>query len=148
MFGCYVNILKLVCILNGELQRSHIKAEYKIQPPTAAALSQNNRTLPLTQRHNMTLEFRFSRTYPMQHFLFNTGKLGGSRRQVEREHSLLHVEEDVATAVSVALDSRLLRAGDVQVVVGQPRLLLHVEHVADVVTWWARIKSNTERIYT
>lgn len=50
------------------------------------------------------------------------------------EHTLVHVEEDVTAAVAVSLHGRLLRARHVQVVVGQPRLFLHVEDVADVMT--------------
>lgn len=53
--------------------------------------------------------------------------------------SLVHVKEDVAATVAVSLDSRFLRARHVQVVVGQPRLLLHVVHVADVMACgWRR----------
>lgn len=44
----------------------------------------------------------------------------------------MHVEEDVSTAVAVPLHRGLLRARHFQVVVGQPRLLLHVVDVTDV----------------
>lgn len=47
----------------------------------------------------------------------------------------MHVEEDVSAAVTVSLHSRFLCAGHVQVVVGQPRLLLHVVHVTDIMAY-------------
>lgn len=47
----------------------------------------------------------------------------------------MHIEEDVSTAIAVSLDSGFLRARNVQVVVRQPRLLLHVEHITDVMTY-------------
>lgn len=46
----------------------------------------------------------------------------------------MHVEEDVSAAVAVPLHGGLLRAHHVQIVVGQPRLLLHIVDVADVMS--------------
>lgn len=47
----------------------------------------------------------------------------------------MHIEEDVAAAIAVSLDGRFLCARHIQVIVGQPRLLLHVVHITDVMTW-------------
>lgn len=50
-------------------------------------------------------------------------------------NSLVHVEEDVSTAVTIPPDSCLLCAWNIQVVVGQPCLLFHVVHITDVVSY-------------
>lgn len=50
-------------------------------------------------------------------------------------HSLVHVEEDVSATVTVSLDGCFLRARHIQVIVGQPRLFLHVVHVTDVMPY-------------
>lgn len=47
----------------------------------------------------------------------------------------MHVEEDVSATVTVSLDSCFLRARHVQVIVGQPRMFLHVVHVTDVMAY-------------
>lgn len=72
---------------------------------------------------------------PHVHYLMCIFHTSSSETFQNCTNSLVHVEEDVSAAVTVSLDASLLRARHVQVVVRQPRLLLHVIHVADVVTW-------------
>lgn len=46
----------------------------------------------------------------------------------------MHVEEDVATSVSVALNRGLQSSRHFQVVVGEPGLLLDIVDITDIVT--------------
>lgn len=64
-------------------------------------------------------------------------------------HSLVHVEKDVTTAVAVSLHCSFLRTRHVQVVVGQPRLFLHVIHVTDIMAYGGKIKmKDTDEVYS
>lgn len=60
------------------------------------------------------------------------------------DNPLVHVEEYITTAITVPLNNSFLRLWYLQVVVRQPRLLLHVIHIADVMTLctekWSKFK--------